>query len=104
MATSRGNSRGEDFRSVDLVCKLFRILSLRILLLLRLFSFNNVCFFLFFYLFGVLTRVSEGAQIIFREILIERFPHQPRLFVRNVSEDFERERIISDFFILWNLS
>lgn len=68
------------------------------------FSFNNVCFFLFFYLFGVLTRVSEAAQIIFRELLIERFPHQPRLFVRNVSEDFERERIISDFFILWNLS
>lgn len=59
--------------------------------------------FFSFFLF-VLTRVSEGAQIIFRELLIERFPHQPRLFVRNVSEDFERERIISDFFILWNLS
>ena len=73
------------------------------MLLLRFFSFNNVSR-VFFYLFGVLTRVSEGAQIIFRELLIERFSHQPRLFVRNVSEDFERERIISDFFILWNLS
>lgn len=68
------------------------------------FRLITYVFFLFFYLFGVLTRVSEGAQIIFRELLVERFLHQPRLFVRNVSEDFERERIISDFFILWNLS